>query len=149
MYYKKYGTMPKAFGGIIDDVLHNGWSKFLADDHGVQTFIPVNIKETDAAYELHVVAPGLRKEDFKINLEQDILTISFEHKDEKKEEGTEKQEGKWLRNEYHFRSFKRSFTLNDKVNAAGINAKYTDGVLFITLPKKEAAEPTSQQINVA
>ena len=145
MYYKKYGTMPRAFSGIIDDVFQNGWNKFLADDHGVRTFVPVNIKETDAAYELHVVAPGLKKEDFKINLEQDILTISFEQKEESKEG----QEGKWLRNEYHFNSFKRSFTLNEKVNAAGINAKYTDGVLAITLPKKEAAEPTSQQINVA
>jgi len=145
MYNKKYGMMPRVFNGIMDDVLQNGWGKILADDHGVQAFVPVNIKETDAAYELHVVAPGLKKEDFKINLEQDILTISFEHKEESKEQ----QEGKWLRNEYRFRSFKRSFTMNDKVNAAGISAKYNDGVLFITLPKKETAEQTSQQINVA
>ena len=149
MYYKKYGTMPRAFNGIMDNVFQQGWTKFLADDHDVQSFIPVNIKETEGAYELHVMAPGLKKDDIKINLERNLLTISFEHKDANKEENKEQQDGKWLRNEYHFRSFKRSFTMNDKVNAAGINAKYTDGVLVITLPKKENAEPTSQQINVA
>ena len=137
--------MPRAFSGLMEDVLSNNWNRIFADDKGQHSFVPVNIKETETAYELHVVAPGLSKEDFKVNLEQDILTISFEQKEENKEE----QGGKWLRSEYSFRSFKRSFTLNEKVNAADISAKYNDGILAITLPKKEAAEPNSQQINVA
>ena len=144
MYHKKYGVMPRAFRGLMEDMFSNNWNRVFADDKGTHSFIPVNIKETDAAYELHVIAPGLSKEDFKVNLEQDILTVSFEQKEESKE-----QDSKWLRSEYRFNSFKRSFTLNDKVNAAGINAKYNDGVLAITLPKKEAAEPNSQQISVA
>lgn len=144
MYHKKYGMMPRAFNGLMEDMFSNNWNRFFADDKVAHSFVPVNIKETDTAYELHVIAPGLSKENFKVNLEQDILTISFEQKEENKE-----QEGKWLRNEYRFRSFKRSFTLNDKVNASGINAKYTDGVLVVILPKKETAEPNSQQINVA
>lgn len=145
MYNRKYGMMPRAFSGLMEDMLPTHWNKIFADDKGAYSFVPVNIKETDAAYELHVIAPGLNKEDFKVNLDKDILSISFEHKDEQKEQ----EEGKWLRSEYHFRSFKRSFTLNEKVNAEGISAKYNDGVLFITLPKKEAAEPKSQQISVA
>lgn len=145
MYYKnKYGVMPRSFGGLIEDVFQNGMNIF-HDDVPVRTGIPVNIKETDKSYELHVVAPGLNKEDFKINVDNDILTISFEQK----EESTEKADGKWLRNEYRFRSFKRSFTLNEKVDAANINAKYNDGILNVNLPKKETAEPTAHQISVS
>lgn len=145
MYYKsKYGVMPRTFGGLIEDVFQNGVNIF-HDDVPVRSNVPVNIKETDKSYELHVVAPGLHKEDIKINVDRDILTISFEQK----EEATEKAEGKWLRNEYHFRSFKRSFTLNEKVDAANINAKYNDGILNVSLPKKENAEPTAHQISVS
>jgi HSP20 family protein len=134
--------MPRSIGGLMEDVLQNGIN-FYHDEFPVKSGIPVNIKETDKAYELHVVAPGLSKEDFKINADRDILQISFEQKEESKEQ----QEGKWLRNEYHFRSFKRSFTLNEKIDAAHISATYTDGVLCITLPKKETAE--SGQVTIA
>lgn len=144
MYYKsKYGVMPRTFGGLIEDVFQNGVNIF-HDDVPVRSGVPVNIKETDKSYELHVVAPGLKKEDININVENDMLTVSFEQK----EETTEKTEGKWLRNEYRFRSFKRSFTLNEKVDAANINAKYNEGILNVTLPKKENVEPSTHQIVV-
>ncbi len=138
-YKKGYGMVPRSFGGILEDM-----NKFFYDDNWSNTTAPVNIKETDNAYELHVVAPGLTKEDFKISLDENILKISFEQKEENKA-----TEGKWLRNEYRFRSFKRSFTLNDGINTDGINAKYNDGILNITLPKKETTEKTSKDISVA
>jgi HSP20 family protein len=141
MYYKsRYGIAPRTFGGLIEDVFQNG-ANFFHDDVPVRSSVPVNIKETDKSYEVHVVAPGLNKEDIKINVERDMLTISFEQKEEQ-------AESKWLRNEYHFRSFKRSFTLNEKVDVANINAKYNDGILYVSLPKKENVEPAAHQISV-
>ncbi|OSZ78705.1 hypothetical protein CAP35_10780 [Chitinophagaceae bacterium IBVUCB1] len=138
-YKKAYGMVPRSFGGILEDM-----NKFFYDDNWSNTTAPVNIKETDNAYEVHVVAPGLSKEDFKINLDDNVLKISFEQKEE-----TKTEDGKWLRNEYRFRSFKRSFTLNDTINTEAINAKYNDGILAITLPKKETTEKASKEITIA
>ena len=72
------------------------------------------------------------------------MSVSFEQKEENKDQ----KEEKWIRSEYSFRSFKRSFTLNDKIDTAGINAKYNDGILEITLPKKENTAPATQEITV-
>ncbi len=138
-YRKGYGLTPRAFGGMLEDM-----NKFFYDDNWSNTTAPVNIKETENGYELHLVAPGLKKEDFKINVDDNVLKISFEHKEENKTEGD-----KWLRNEYRFRSFKRSFTLNENINAEAITAKYNDGILNVVLPKKEATEKTTKDITVA
>ncbi len=150
MYNRKhFGHMPQTFGGILESVLENGMPRFKGEYW--TSNVPVNIQETDAAYELQMVAPGLKKEEFRINLDQNILTISYEHKEQKEEttENSDKKEPKVLRSEYQFRSFKRSFTLNEKIDAAGISAKYNDGVLHVTMPKKQAEEKTAQTINVA
>jgi len=143
MYAKRnYGLSPRALGGFFEDVMQHGFNKF---EENNWASVPVNIHETDKSYELGVIAPGLKKEDLKINVDKNILTISFEQKEEKKE-----QEGsKVLRSEYSFRSFKRSFTLTEKIDAAQISAKYADGVLYVTLPKKENVEQTAQEISVA
>ncbi|HLO70088.1 MAG TPA: Hsp20/alpha crystallin family protein [Flavipsychrobacter sp.] len=138
-YRKGYGLTPRTFGGMIEDM-----NKFFYDDNWSNTTAPVNIKETENGYELHLVAPGLKKEDFKINVDDNVLKISFEHKEENKSEGD-----KWLRNEYRFRSFKRNFTLNENINAEGITARYNDGILNVMLPKKEATEKTTKDITVA
>lgn len=138
---KNYGFAPRNIGGFIEDALQNGWHRFNEEVSAYS--VPVNIQETDKNYELHVVAPGLKKDDIKVNVDKNILTISYEHAEESKE-----TEPKWLRSEYKQRSFKRSFTLNDKIDTTQISAKYTDGVLFLSLPKKEVTEPTAQSINV-
>ena len=148
MYNKRnFGTMPQTFGGLLEGFLENGLPH-VKTDFWYTSGTPVNIQETDSAYELHVVAPGLSKEDFKISLDKNILSIAYDKKEESQEPAAEKA-AKWLKNEYHFRSFKRSFTLNEKVDTAGINAKYNDGILYVTLPKKEVSETTTQTINVA
>jgi HSP20 family protein len=134
-YRKAYGMVPK----MVDDM-----NRFFYDDNWSNISAPVNIKETDNTYEIHVVAPGLNKEDFKITVDENKLKISYEHKQENKE-----QQDKWLRNEYRHRSFKRSFTLSDKVSAEGIHAKYTDGILNVVLPKKEQTAPATKEISVA
>lgn len=96
----------------------------------------VNISEDDDNFEVEVAAPGLKKEDFKINLENNLLIISGESKNEKEE-----KEGKKIsRREFSYTSFNRSFTLPDTVKVDDIQAKYEDGVLKLTLPKKEESK---------
>ncbi len=143
MYTKRsYAVMPRTIGGFLEDVFQNGWNQ-LNEETGAY-MAPVNIQETDKSYELHLVAAGFKKEDFKLNLEKNVLQISVEQNEENKEG----QEGKWLRSEYRKRSFKRSFTLNEKVDTTKISAKYADGILTVSLPKKEVSEPTAQEIAV-
>jgi HSP20 family protein len=146
MYKRTYGFTPRNFGGLMEDVLQHGWNR--VQDEVNATNAPVNIQETDKSYDLHLVAPGLKKEDFKISIDQNTLHISHEHKAENKDEQQPQDSAKWLRSEYRTRSFKRSFTLNDKIDNTGISAKYTDGVLVVTLPKKEVSEPVKHEISV-
>jgi HSP20 family protein len=141
---KDHNMVPRTIGGLMEEMFNGGWNNVLASNTKDKMNVPVNIRETDAAYELQVVAPGLKKEEFKIHLDRSILNISFEQKEEAKEQ----KEGKIIRSEYSFRSFKRSFTLNDKIDTAAINAKYNDGILEVTLPKKENTAPTTPEITV-
>lgn len=137
--------------GLIDQLFQNNLNRFFNDDfwgfNGLehQVTVPVNLKETDKAYEMQLVAPGLRKEDFKLNVTNELLTVSFEQKDEQ-EQGS-KEEG-WLRKEYKMQSFSRSFNLDDSVDINKISAAYNNGILHLTLPKKENAQRISKSIEV-
>jgi len=104
--------------------------------------VPVNIKETKDSYQLEVVAPAMEKADFKINIENNLLTISAEKKTENKVEN-EKQ----IRKEYTHRAFSRTFTLDDVINTADISAKYDNGILHLTLPKKEEVKVVPKEIS--
>lgn len=134
--------MPQTVSNLVEDIFFNGLNRTNGETALFQ--VPVNIKETEGNYELHVIAPGLKKEDFKIAVDKNLLTISFEQKEEHKEEA----EGKWLKSEYRMRSFKRNFTMNEKVDTAKITARYNEGVLYVVLPKKEPVEVTTQEISV-
>jgi HSP20 family protein len=106
-------------------------------------FPPVNIHETSDAYHLELSAPGRSKEDFKLAVDNGQLTISFEKKEDAKSE-----DYKTVRKEFSFRSFKRSFTLDDKIDSNGIQAKYENGVLKVLLPKKEQVKESTKQITI-
>ena len=97
----------------------------------------VNIKEGDNEYNIEVAAPGMEKGDFKLNLDNNILTISSE-KQQHQEEKNEK--GEYTRREFSYQSFRRSFTLPDSADSDSINASYKDGILQIAIPKKEEAK---------
>jgi HSP20 family protein len=136
---------------VVDSVFNNTLSRFFDDNfwgfNGIVSSgqVPVNIRETDKTYEMEVVAPGLRKEDFNVSISNNMLTVSFEHKEENKEEN--KSEG-YLRQEYCMQSFSRTFTLDDTVEADKIRAQYKDGVLHLSLPKKEGAQRISKSIEI-
>lgn len=98
----------------------------------------VNITDEKDEYKVSLAAPGLKKDDFRIDVEGNLLTISCE-KEEKKEE----KEKRHTRREYNYTSFSRSFTLPEDVKQDKIEAHYTDGVLHLSLPKKEEAKKAS------
>lgn len=145
--YQKHNTgfNPRTVGGMIEDFFNNGFNRILNEDFWTdKAAVPVNITENDQGYEMQVVAPGINKEDIKIQVDKNVLTVSFEHKDEQQEENA----GKVLRHEYRVQSFRRSFTLSDKVDSSRIAAKYNNGILSLTLPKREQADNTPQQITI-
>lgn len=135
----------------VDQLLNDNFNRFFNDDYwgfngaDQPVNVPVNLRETGTAYEMQLVAPGLRKEDFKLNVSNNMLTVSFEQKDEQNQEN--KSEG-WLRKEYRMQSFSRSFTLDDSVDVNKISATYENGILHLTLPKKENARRLSKTIEV-
>ena len=102
----------------------------------------VNIKETDKSFELDLAVPGMDKKDFKIELKDGSITISAKHEN-KVEETNEKE--RYSRREFSYQSFSRSFVLaEDLVDTEGINAKYENGILNVSIPKK-----TNAQINLS
>lgn len=95
----------------------------------------VNIKEDSKQFDIEFAAPGFSKNDFKIDVENDLMTVSAEKKEEKNDENK-----RFTRREFSYNSFSRSFTLPQSVNAEKIDAKYADGVLHLQVPKKEEAK---------
>ena len=101
------------------------------------TLPAVNIRETEVSYEVEMAAPGMNKEDFKIELDNNLLTISSEKTEEHEENGKEKYSSK----EFSYQSFRRSFNLpKEVVDEEKIEAHYKNGVLHLTIPKKEQAK---------
>jgi len=147
---KRTDNRPTAFGSVVDELFQNNLNRFFDDRswgfNGLQTDtrVPVNILESDTAYEIQVVAPGLKKEDFNLAFTGDTLTVSFEQNEQK----TATDQKKWIRREYRSASFARSFTIDSTVNVDKANARYENGVLSLTLPKKEEAKRLSRKIEV-
>jgi HSP20 family protein len=103
-----------------------------------------NIKETKDDYVVSLAVPGMKKDDFNIDVEGNMITISCE-KEEKKEE----KDAKYTRKEYNYSSFSRSFTLPDEISKEKIDARYEDGLLKLFLPKKEEAKKTAISKHIA
>jgi HSP20 family protein len=142
---------PRTVTGWVDQMLQDNLNRFFTDDFwgwnagSSRSTVPVNLRENDKAYEMELIAPGLRKEDFKLQAADDMLTISFEGQQEESEEN--KKEG-WLRREYKQQAFTRSFRLDDTVDVNKISASYENGVLKLVLPKKETAQRVSRNIQI-
>lgn len=138
-------------GSWVDQMFQDNLSRFFNDDPWFSgsssglSKVPVNLRETAKTYEMELVAPGLKKEDFKLQVSNDSLTVSFDRQEENKEG---KEDEGWLRREYRSESFSRSFHLDDTVDVNKIEADYNNGILHVCLPKKENAQKISRQINV-
>ena len=104
----------------------------------------VNVKESESEFNLELVAPGLKKEDFKLSIDQDTLSIAYQ-KEEVKSEAPEAN--KYHRREFRSASFKRAFTLPRNADKDQINASYENGILTLTIPKKEK-DDTQKTISV-
>lgn len=101
-----------------------------------RNFMPaVNVRETDAAFEVDVIAPGRQREDFKVELHEQVLSISSEKKAQSESKDAA---AKYSRKEFSIERFKRSFTLPENVLEDQITATYEAGVLKLVIPKKEA-----------
>lgn len=130
------------FPAFLDDFF-KPWNEWF--NGGRARSIPaVNITENKEDYKVSVAAPGLKKGDFNINVEGNVLTISCEKEESKEEKGE-----RHTRKEYNYSSFSRSFTLPDEVNKEKIDAYYEDGVLKLTIPKKDEVKRTALSKHIA
>jgi HSP20 family protein len=119
---------------------------YFNNDSVVNTSVPsVNVIETGDNFKIEVAAPGLKKEDFTIELDNKLLKISSERKDENEQKSGEKI----LRREFSYCSFKRVFSLPDSVESSKIEAKHENGILTVLIPKREEAKLQAvKQINI-
>ena len=128
---------------MLDDMFKTDWLGGTSNVNNIGVSIPaVNIQETEDYFLVEVAAPGKTKEDFNIELDNDVLTISSESK----KENTEEEKGKFTRREFSYSTFKRAFSLPETVDSAKINASYENGVLLINLPKKEEAKVQAKRM---
>jgi len=134
----KNGLNP-LFTDVFDSILND---TFLNDKLVTKT-PAVNIAETETGYDIELAAPGLKKEDFKISVEKNILSVSADKKAENAE-GTKK----YSKREYSYSSFVRNFTLPEGADQTKIDATYTDGILSINVAKKEEAKIQTREIEV-
>lgn len=126
--YNANDFVPTSFSNMIDRFFNESLART-----GGSTFVPkVDFMETEKAFELHVAAPGLNKEDFKIDLNDNVLTVSGERKFK-----DEKNEKNFYSLETSYGSFSRSFSLPDNVDSKKITAAYNNGILELTIPKDE------------
>ncbi|MEP6583856.1 MAG: Hsp20/alpha crystallin family protein [Ginsengibacter sp.] len=130
----------KTLNGFLDGFLND----FSHAPNNNLTFPPVNITEGNDDYSLAFNVPGRNKEDFKITVDKNILTVSFDKKEETRDESK-----KQIKKEFSFQSFKRSFTLDEKIAAENIAAKYENGILTLALPKKEEVKVQPKEIAIS
>jgi HSP20 family protein len=162
---KNKSAAPAAFGSVLDQLFPKTVTTLLddtfwgLDNPSVATAAPVNILETAEGYEIELTAPGLRKSDFQLIIDEDTLTVSFEpladKRAEKAQAGFDPGEAnpnmasKWVRREFTRRPFTRHFELGDTIDRDKISARYDSGILYLTLPKMENLRPVSRQIDIS
>ena len=143
-FVKVNNQATKNFDGFMKDIFNEipaSFGKTFRED--VFGFPPVNISDSNNAYHLEVAAPGMEKTDFTLKLDGTLLTIGATKKEEVKDETS-----KSIRKEFSNKAFNRSFTLDEKIEAANIVARYENGILKVDLPKKEETKTASKEITI-
>ncbi|QEM02455.1 Hsp20/alpha crystallin family protein [Mucilaginibacter rubeus] len=136
---KNNSSLLPSFNDVFESILNDSFF----NDRLVARVPAANISETEDHYHVELAAPGLKKEDFKINLDRNVLHISVERQNESSD-----AQKNYSKREYSYSSFVRSFTLPDSANAENIEASYTDGVLKIDIAKREEAKAIRRQIEI-
>ncbi|MBC7743523.1 MAG: Hsp20/alpha crystallin family protein [Flavobacterium sp.] len=140
------GNRSQALNPLISDVFESMFhTDSYVSDRLTKKVPAVNIAESENEYHIELSVPGMKKDDFKINLDKSILSISAESKSGSEENDSVKR---YNRREYNYNSFVRTFTLPDSADCAKIAAEYVDGILKITVAKKEEAKIQSREISV-
>lgn len=127
------------FSDVFDSIINDSF----LNDRFVNKVPAVNIAETENEFQIELAVPGLKKEDFKINLDKNVLSVSAEKETENADETK-----KYSKKEYSYNSFVRSFTLPETADQTKINAEYNDGVLKLVVAKKEEAKLQAREIAV-
>lgn len=132
------------FPSFLDEFLgHDAFKHDInySNSASANSFPAINIKNHNDHFELEMAAPGLQKEDFKIEIQNNVLDVSSETKNENKED-----QKNYTRREFNYRSFKRTFTLPEYVSEKNISANYEKGVLRIEIPKKIEEQKESSRL---
>lgn len=133
------------WGDVFGNIFNNDWVNVplnFKDSFG--NFPAVNILETENDFRIEMAVPGKTKEDFKIDVDQNVLTISSE-----KTESKEEKEENFTRREFNYQSFRRSFKLPEIADAENTNASYKDGILNVSVPKKETKKQGVRTISIS
>jgi HSP20 family protein len=132
---------PRTFNPSVFDDFFKPWNEWFSDKKGMMSTVPaVNIKESDGKYLVMLAAPGLKKEDFHIDVDANLVTISAGTASEKEE-----KEDQFTRKEYNYNSFARTFTLPENIERDKIEAMYENGELKLVLPKKTSSQSAAKQ----
>jgi HSP20 family protein len=161
---KNRNAAPAPFGSVLDQLFPNHVNSLLDDAPwgfgapSIAAIAPVNIRETAGAYEIELAAPGLCKTDFKLKIEGDTLSISFDQPsdqepadnngDRSSRQKEDKPQSRWIRREFTRPSFRRHFELAETIDREKISAHYDNGILSLVLPKKENVSQGARQINI-
>ena len=144
MSITKWNNSNSGLTNLFDDLISKDiWNWGLANNSSTNTTLPaVNIRETNEHFEVEMAAPGMKKEDFRIELEGNELRIGSE----KRTEDEMKEGERYTRREFSYQSFQRSFTLpKNVVDVDQIHAKYENGVLYLLIPKKKKKQNKNRQ----
>lgn len=144
-------TSPRPFDAGFNNLLSDFFGNWPVYGHREanarwSASVPVNIRQVENAYEVQLMAPGFEKSDFNISVEENLLTIEGKREQQQVQEANDKNN--WVRREFVQKAFKRSFTLDDKIETANIQATYENGVLTLNLPKKAEVKPSVKQISI-
>jgi HSP20 family protein len=136
---KRNSSLLPGFSDVFDSIFNDTFF----NDRMVTRVPAVNISETENNYHVELAAPGLKKEDFKLNLERNVLNIAVEQT-----ASQEDNQKNYSKREYSYNAFVRSFTLPESADDSQINASYTDGILRIDIAKREEAKILRRQIEI-
>lgn len=136
---KRTNSLLPGFSDVFDSVFNDTFF----NDRMIARVPAANISETAETFHIELAAPGLKKEDFKLSLDRNVLSISVEHV---LENNNDKKN--YSKREYSYNSFVRSFTLPDSADDSRIEAAYTNGILKVDIAKKDEAKSVSRQIQI-